>query len=224
MGKAKRAKQKKTKARGAVLAGSLMRPANFTGANMHPVMVQAISNGARLDRADYEVAAVPNPYGEFVIRGELRRHKAVRRVPRFETLYRSKVIDDTVFACLAWYAARLAVAQGGLIRSGLDVSGAGGGSAFDHIPTTQVTMEARADVDWARGFIPPGGGLRDVFDGVMGSVDLVGDADFRTIGAAVWPGLHPDWAARKASKSFAIAANHLLKGAGPRVLGTMQAA
>ncbi len=220
MGKAKRAKQKKTKARGAGLAGSLVRPVG----NMHPVMVRAISNGARLTHADYEVAAVPNPYGEVIIRGELRRHKAVRRVPRFETLYRSKVIDDTVFACLAWYAARLAVAQGGLIRCGLDVSGAGGGSAFHHIPTTQAAMEARDDVAWARGFIPPGGGLRDVFDGVMGSVDVVGDADFGTIGAAVWPGLNPDWAARKASKSFRIAANYLLMGAGPRVLGMGAAA
>lgn len=200
--------------------GSLVRPI----ANLHPVMVRAISNGAQLTRADYEVAPVPNPFGEVVVRGEVRRHKAVRRVPRFETLYRSKVIDDTVFACLAWYAGRLAVAQGGLIRCGLDVSGSGGGSPFHHIPTTQAAMEARADVDWARGFIPAGGGLREVFDGVMGSVDLVGDADFRTIGSVVWPGLCADWAARKASKAFAIAANHLLKGAGPRVLGAGLAA
>lgn len=221
MGK-KRAKQKK--AAQAVRLASGSAAIGRGHANMHPLMVRAISNGAQLSHADYEVAAVPNPYGEVVIGGEMRRHKAVRRVPRFETLYRSKVIDDTVFACLAWYARRLAVAQGGLIRCGLDVSGAGGGSAFHHIPTTQITMEARADVDWARGFIPAGGGLRDVFDGVMGSVDLVGDADFRTIGAAVWPGLCADWAARKASKSFAIAANHLLIGAGPRVLGAMWAA
>jgi hypothetical protein len=220
MGKAKRAKQKKTKARGAGLAGSLVRPVG----NMHPVMVRAISNGARLDRADYEVAAVPNPYGEVVIRGELRRHKAVRRVPRFETLYRSKVIDDTVFACLAWYAARLAVAQGGLIRCGLDVSGAGGGSAFHHIPTTQAAMEARDDVAWARRFIPAQGELRAVFDGVMGSVDADGDADFATIGAAVYPGLCLDRARRKASSAFKIAANYLLIGVGARVLGQAQAA
>lgn len=222
MGK-KRLKARKKAAQAQRVASS-RAAAGHKNANLHPVMVCAISNGARLTHADYEVAAVPNPHGEVVIRGELRRHKAVRRVPRFETLYRSKVIDDTVFACLTWYAARLAVAQGGLFRSGLDVSGAGGGCAFHHIPTTQAAMEARADVDWARRFIPPGGGLRDVFDGVMGRLDLVGDADFGTIGAVVWPDLHPDWAARKASKAFAIAANHLLKGAGPRVLGAMWAA
>lgn len=219
MGK-KRAKQKKAKARTARQAGSLVRLAG----NLHPVMVQAISNGARLDRADYEVAAVPNPYGEVEIRGELRRHEAVRRVRRFETLYRSKVIDDTVFACLAWYAARLAVAQGGLFRCGLDVSGAGGGSAFHHIPTTQITMEARADVDWARRFIPAKGELRAVFDGVMGTVDAEGDEDFATIGAAVYPGLCLDRARRRASSTFKIAANYLLMGVGARVLGQAQAA
>lgn len=208
------------------LAGSLVRPAGASSSaalgrknpNMHPVMVRAISNGARLDRADYEVAAVPNPYGEVVIRGEVRRHKAVRRVPRFETLYRSKVIDDTVFACLAWYAARLAAAQGGLIRCGLDVSGAGGGSAFHHIPTTQAAMEARADVDWARGFVPDND-LRAVFDGVMGSLDAEGDDNFETIGRAVYPSICADRAKRKASSAFKVAANYLLIGIGGRVVG-----
>lgn len=218
MGK-KRAKQKKAAARAAGQARSLVRPVG----NIHPVMVRAISNGARLDRADYEVAAVPNPYGEVMIRGELRRHKAVRRVPRFETLYRSKVIDATVFACLAWYAGRLAAAQGGLIRCGLDVSGAGGGSAFHHIPTTQAAMEARADVDWARAFVPDND-LRSVFDGVMGSLEAEGDDNFETIGLAVYPYVCADRAKRKASAAFKIAANHLLLGIGSRVVGQAQAA
>lgn len=216
--KARREAAKAAAARRDGLAGSLVRPIG----NMHPVMVRAISNGAQLARADYEVAAVPNPYGEVVIRGEVRRHKAVRRVPRFETLYRSKVIDDTVFACLAWYAARLAIAQGGLIRCGLDVSGSGG-SAFHHIPTSQLAIEARADVEWARGFVPDND-LRAVFDRVMGSLEAEGDDNFETIGRAVYPSLCVDRAKRRASKAFAIAANHLLKGAGPRVLGTGLAA
>ena len=196
--------------------------ANPTG-NMHPVLKQAISNGARLDRGSYEVAEVQNPYGEVIIRGEIRRHKAVRRVPRFETLYRSKVIDRTVFACLEWYADRLAMAQSGLIKCGLDVSGSGGGSAFHHIPTTQAAMEARSDVDWARGFIPDND-LRQVFDGVMGSMDAEGDDTFEAIGAAVYSHVCLDRAKRKASSAFKIAANYLLAGIGARVVGLAEAA
>ncbi|MDZ4136216.1 MAG: hypothetical protein U1D06_11600, partial [Paracoccaceae bacterium] len=168
MGK-KRLKARK-EARKQGLAGSLVRPIG----NQHPVLVQAISNGARLDRADYEVAHVPNPYGEVIVRGELRRHAGVRRVPRFETLHRTKGISDDVLACLVWYAARLAAAQAGMVRCGLDVSGTGGGSAFHHIPVQQAAMEARSDVDWARGFIP-GGELLAVFDRVMGNLESEGD-------------------------------------------------
>lgn len=217
MGKSKRAR-KKAKA-GVGQPGSLIRPIG----NQHPVLVRAISNGARLDRGDYEVSAVPNPYGEVIIRGEVRRHKAVRRVPRFETLYRSRVIDDAVFSCLAWYAARLATAQAGMIRCGLDVSGMGGGSAFHHIPTSQAAMEARSDVEWARAFIP-GNDLRAVFDGVMGSLETEGDDSFEAIGRAVYPSICADRAKRKASSAFKIAANYLLMGAGPRIVGTARAA
>ncbi len=191
--------------------------------NMHPVVQQAISNGARLDRGQFTVADVENPYGEVIIRGELRRHKAVRRIPHFETLYRSKVIDRTVFACLEWYSDRLSLAQSGLIKCGLDTSGGGGGSALHHIPTTQVAMEARSDVDWARGFIPDND-LRKVFDGVMGSMEAEGDATFEAIGLQVYPNVCPDRAKRKASSAFKIAANHLLAGIGAHVVGIAEAA
>jgi hypothetical protein len=200
------------------------RTAGATGmGNMHPVLQRAISNGARLDRGKFEVASVENPYGEVIIRGELRRHKAVRRIPHFETLYRSKVIDRTVFACLEWYSDRLGLAQSGLIKCGLDVSGTGGGSAFHHIPTTQAAMEARSDVDWARGFIPDND-LRQVFDGVMGSMDAAGDDTFETIGVQVYPSVCSDRAKRKASSAFKIAANYLLAGIGARVVGLAEAA
>lgn len=186
--------------------------------NIHPILQQAISNGARLDRGTYEVADVQNPYGEVIIRGELRRHKAVRRIPHFETLYRSKVIDRAVFTCLEWYSDRLGLAQSGLIKCGLDVSGTGGGSAFHHIPTTQAAMEARSDVDWARGFIPDND-LRAVFDGVMDDGDT-----FEAIGVRVYPKVCADRAKRKASSAFKIAANYLLAGIGSRVIGYAEAA
>lgn len=179
----------------------------------HPIMQQALSNGARLERGTFEVSEVANPYGEVIIRGELRRHKAVRRVPHFETLYRSKVIDRTVFACLEWYADRLALARSGLIKCGLDTSGSGGGSAAHHIPTTEAAMHARSDVDWARGFIPDND-LRAVFDGVMEDGD-----SFAAIAGRVYPHVCADRAKRKASSAFKIAANYLLAGIGARVVG-----
>ena len=180
---------------------------------LHPVVQQAISSGAKLERGTFEVAVIPNPYGEVIVRGELRRHKAVRRVPHFETLYRSKVIDRTVFACLEWYADRLARAQSGLIKCGLDTSGRGGGSAAHHIPTTEAAMHARSDVDWARGFIP-GTDLRVVFDGVMEH-----EESFAAIAERVYPNICADRAKRKASSAFKIAANYLLIGIGAHVVG-----
>ncbi len=191
--------------------------------NVHPVLQRALANGARLARGKFEVAPIANPDGEVIIRGEVRRHKAVRRIPHFETLYRSKVIDRTVFACLEWYSDRLGMAQSGLIKCGLDTSGTGGGSAFHHVPTTEAAMHARSDVDWARGFIPDND-LRAVFDGVMGSMEAEGDATFETIGVKVYPSVCADRAKRKASSAFKIAANHLLAGIGSRVIGLVEAA
>jgi hypothetical protein len=204
MGKATAAKKSKAK-----------RPA---AGNVHPLIVQAAINGAKLDRGAFEVAQVPNPHGEVVVRGEVRRHKAVRRVPHFETLYRSKVIDRHVFVCLEWYAERLALAQSGMFKCGLDVSGSGGGTAHSHVPTTQAAMEARSDVAWARGFVPDDD-LRLVFDGVM---EL--EETFVQIGARVYAGMSSDRGKRKASSAFKLAANHLLKGVGHRLMRLPQAA
>lgn len=185
--------------------------------NMHPIMKQAISSGARLDRGTFEVVGVANPYGEVIIRGEVRRHKAVRRVPHFETLFRSKLIDQSSFDALAWYADRLSLSQSGLIKCGLDVSGSGGGSAFHHVPTTQAALEARSDVRWARGFLKGTDVIR-VFDGVMDD-----GATFEVIGAEVFPNVCLDRAKRKASAAFKLGVQQLLSGIGPRVLNYAEA-
>lgn len=129
----------------------------------HPAMVSAVANGARLERGTFEVAKVANPLGEFIVRGDVRRHAAVRRVPQFETLARLGVINREQADCLAWYAARRSLAQSGLFKCGLDVSG--GGSPSMHIPTTEAAAAARSDVDWARGYIEPQ--CLPVFDAVM---------------------------------------------------------
>lgn len=186
--------------------------------NVHPLIGQALANGAQLDRGKFEVAQVANPHGEVIVRGEVRQHKAVRRVPHFETLYRSKVIDRHVFVCLEWYAERLALAQSGMFKCGLDTSGGAGGSAQSHVPTTQAAMEARSDVNWARGLIPDND-LRQVFDGVMQD-----EATFAELGERVYPLLSSDRAKRKASSAFKVAANHLLLGVGHHLFRMPQAA
>lgn len=191
--------------------GSKKRSGGLKG-KVNPLVLQAKSNGARFDHRELEVVEVPNPYGEVTVRGEIRRHQAVRRTPHFEALYRSKVIDRHVFACLEWYADRLGLAHSGLIKCGLDVSGCGGGSAANHISVTEAAMEARSDVDWARSFLPDND-IRKVFDGVMGEGET-----FERVGALVYPKISLDRAKRKASSAFKIAANYLLKGVGSVVL------
>lgn len=184
--------------------------------NVHPLIVQAVGNGARLDRGKFEVSKVPNPYGEVMQGDEIRQHKAIRRVPRFETLYRSKVVDRTIFAVLEWYDERLARATGGLFKCALDTAGSGGGTPFTHVPAGVAAVQARDDVDWARGFIPAD--LLPVFDGVMEDQE-----SFEAIGARVYSSLSLDRAKRKASSAFKLAANYLLLGVGHHVVGTAAA-
>ncbi len=97
---------------------------------LHPMIVQADIPAAQQARAVYEVADVANPYGEVMVGGELRRHKAVRRVAHFETLFRARVFDVSVFRVLAWYDHQLARAAGGMYKCGLDVSGGGSGAGL----------------------------------------------------------------------------------------------
>lgn len=205
--------QKKRRAKRARQPGAIAVP-------VHPLVAQALANGAQLDRGKFEVAKVENPYGEVLIRGEMRRHNAVRRVPHFEALYRSKVIDRNVFVCLEWYAERLAVLDGGMFKSALDDSGGSGGNAASHIPTNEARMMALSDLEWARGFIPQGdAGLvqRRVFDRVMNCEET-----FEQVAPHVFPQLCLDRGKRKASSAFKIAANYLLLGIGPRVIGMVE--
>lgn len=155
MGKATKAKRNSVRA-------SAARPE-------HPLIVQADITPEQKRRAAYEVAQVPNPYGEVVVRDEVVRHKAVRRVPQFETLYRMGVFDKAepsaraVLVALEWYADQQDLAGSGLYKCGLDVSG--GNSAQTHTPTNMMAMQARSDIARARGFIAPE--LLPAFDAVM---------------------------------------------------------
>lgn len=203
MGKPKKNGNKKAK------AGTKVRAAARPVERLHPMVEAADIPAAQRARSTYAVAAVPNPYGEFLQNGVIKRHKVVRRVPAFETLYKCKVIDRAVFDALEWYDERLALAESGLFKSGLDNSGGGGGSAFHHIPTTEAAMEARSDVDWARGFIPAS--VLPAFDGVMSAGET-----FEQIGATLWPRLAARTSRRKASSAFMIAANYLYSGIGQK--------
>ena len=180
-------------------------------AAVHPLIAQAKASGANLADGTFEVAEVVNPYGEVIIRGEVRRHKAVRRVPTYETLHKRGKIDRQAFVCLEWFADRLALAHSGLIRCGLNVTG--GGSTGATIPTTEAAMIARSDVAWARAFIRDTE-ARAVFDCVMSDGHT-----FERVGALVFPSLSLDTAKRKASRLFHVAAKALREGIGSKVIG-----
>lgn len=157
----------------------------------------------------HEPADVANPYRTVDEIGVSRAHKACRRVPHFETLYRSKVIDKTVFVVLEWYAARLELAQSGLYKSCLDLSG-GGGTAASHVPVSHAAMDALFDVSWAASCVPPD--LLPILDAVVGE-----GLSFAELGRRFYPSLSVDRAKRKASLVFKLAANYLLIGCGRRV-------
>ena len=169
------------------------------------MIVQADIPAAQQARAVYEVADVANPYGEVMVGGELRRHKAVRRVAHFETLFRARVFDVSVFRVLAWYDHQLARAAGGMYKCGLDVSGGGSGAGHG-VTTAEAAMQARSCVAWARNTIPAD--LLPAFDGVMDG------ETFEQVGARVYGHLCLDRSKRRASSAFRLAANHLLLGVG----------
>ena len=177
---------------------------------VHPLIVMAKANGAKLDEGTFEVAEIGNPYGEVVIRGEIRRHKVVRRVLHYEALHKAGKIDRATFACLDWFADRLALANSGLVKCGLNVSG-GGGVSSSHIPTNEAAMQARSDVAWARRFIRDRETLA-VFD-----LSMEGQT-FDRIGPSVFPALSVDTSKRKASKLFNVAAGLIQGGVAPLVM------
>lgn len=173
---------------------------------VHPLIVQAEIPAAQRERFDHEVAVVANPYGEVVQAGEFRRHKAVRRVPHFEALYRRKAFDRTVFTALEWYAGQWAQAQAGMFKCGLDTSGVGG-STSSHIPTSEARMQASSNIEWALSAIP--GDARYVFMAVMHD-----EATFDEAARVLYPSISADAGKRKASAMFKLAANYLLLGVG----------
>ncbi len=188
-------------------------------ARMHPVVEQARNAGmpdAQFQRFVHVVAPVPNPYGEVTVQGEIRQHKACRRVPHFETLYRSRVIDYPTYAALDWYAGRLGLAHSGLFKSCLDVSGSGGGSVFSHGPKSAASVEARSDIDWALRFVPAD--LHAVLNGVV----LDGET-FEALGSRLHPALSPSRARHKAAASFRAAAAALTVGIRHRIIQVIAA-
>lgn len=177
---------------------------------MPDVIVATAMPEAQLLRFVHVVDTVPNPYGEVTVRGEIRQHKACRRLAHYQSLYRAKVIDQPTYAVLDWYAGRLAVAYSGLFRSSLAVSGLAGGSVFSHVPATAASLQARVEVAWALSFVPPD--LHAVLNAVM-----LEDATFETLGPRFYPDLSAERSRRKVAERFRAAAAALLVGVGPRL-------
>lgn len=118
----------------------------------HPLVTQANPTPELIARGRIEVVDVPNPYGEVIVNGEPRRHRAVKRQPAYVTLHRIGVIDRQTLGALEWYAGRLDRASSGIYRCGL--GDARGGAATSHIPVSEAMIQASRDIDWARGLIP----------------------------------------------------------------------
>lgn len=147
-----------------------------TAGTVHPLIAQAdIPKVQKVGRA-YEVARVPNPHGEAIVRGELRQHTVVRVKPAFRELFERRTFDKLrvgdhpnpralIMAALEWYDARLDLAQSGMTRCGIAALASAGGDGSVAMPTTQAAMEARSDVAWVRKNIPPE--LLTAFDAVM---------------------------------------------------------
>lgn len=142
----------------------------------HPMIAQADIPNAQRSHRTFEVARVPNPLGEAVIGGEVRQHKVVRVKPSFQELFERRVFDRVriegyaspvalIMAALEWYDQRLDVAQSGMVRCGIAQAGSAGGGEGVAMPSSLAAMEARSDVAWTRGLIPPE--LLPAFDAVM---------------------------------------------------------
>lgn len=135
-----------------------------------PVIEQARSNGAKLERGEFEVVPVPNPHGEVLKDGAPVRHYSIKRKPQFELLRSRRVITDKQAEILAWYADRRALAESGMIRNPLGSTG--GGGAGVGLPITEARMGAVHDIEWARAAVFGNGGqlgtaLLEAFDAVM---------------------------------------------------------
>jgi hypothetical protein len=185
--------------------------------SVHPVVRQAGVTAEQSARARFEAAAVPNPLRTVDAIGQPLVHLACRRVPHYETLYRSKVIDRYAFAALEWYADRLALAHSGLFKCGLDTAGSGGGSSASHVPSSAAAVGARSDIDWARQFIPAA--LREVFDAVMvDGLSFVESARRLAAGRYVRASVRTQ--RREIGAQFVAAAVALSAGVLPRIVNT----
>lgn len=151
------------------------RAAGNLAGKVHPLIAQADIPAVQRKGRAYEVAKVPNPHGEAIVRGEVRQHQAVRVKPAFRELFERKTFDKVkvgdhphpralIMAALEWYDARLDVAQSGMTRCGIAALASAGGAGIA-MPTTQAAMEARSDVAWVRSRIPVE--VLGAFDAVM---------------------------------------------------------
>jgi hypothetical protein len=145
-------------------------------APLHPLITQALSNGARLDRRNVEIVDLAeDPGGDVIIRGAMVRHKALRIQPAWrEMLARGvfrkamhdgkPVSEKMIGAFLEWYQDTLDRADSVSVKSSLDFSG-GGGAAASHIPTHEAALMAQSAIAIVRAGLAPDSCA--AFDAVM---------------------------------------------------------
>lgn len=179
-------------------------------AKVHPMVAAADIPAAQRARATYEVAAVPNPYGEFVQGGKITRHKVVRRVAGWRIIAVRPGVSQEVLDLLDTLAMHLETAEAGIVKSSLNFAG-GGGSAACHIPFSEVRVRARDAADWALSFLRPD-------ERKLVVLMLTTNVGFGEAAGVMWPRLNLAYATAKASSLFRIAANTLLANCGSRLL------
>lgn len=202
----------KAKAKGAARGSTKIRSAQAGSATRppHPLMVQADITPEQRARFAHEVAALPNPHGEVVQAGRIKGHQGVRRVPGWRVIAGRPGVSTDVIEVLAKLAEWLDTAEAGIVKSGLDFTG--GGSAASYVPFSEVRVFARDQAEWALGFLRP-------VERMLVTRLLTSNVGFADVAGELWPRMNRDWAARKASGLFVIAANTLLANCGSRWLG-----
>lgn len=131
-----------------------------------PLLLQADIPQAQRRSRDYEIVRLAeDPNGDVIVRGEVKRHEAVRIRPAWREMLARGVFKGARYegrpvpvrhieAALEWYSGRLTLSGAYSVKSALDFTGGGGtGGPRSHVPTTEVALQAQDDIRLARSAI-----------------------------------------------------------------------
>jgi hypothetical protein len=140
------------------------------------IAVQQVESGEFANLDDTVVPPTPEQLskGDFVpytpkgLDDTVRTVKTVRRllISQIAYLYSHGVLDDDLFAACRWYKDRYEAAE---MEPSAPVASYGesvrGDGIYGHLPHTQWAAEARSDLRYAQGFIPPD--VSRLFDAIV---------------------------------------------------------